>query len=47
MHLLSISRYLERIGDHATNIAEEVVFMVSGDIIRHKPDAGERPQADK
>ena len=42
IHILSISRYLERIGDLATNIAEEVVFMAKGEIIRHKPDAGER-----
>ena len=36
MNLLSVSRYLERIADHATNIAEDVVFMVDGDVIRHR-----------
>lgn len=35
MHILSVSRYLERVADHATNIAEDVVYMIEGDIIRH------------
>lgn len=38
IHLLSISRYLERIADLSTNIAEDVVFMVNGQIIRHRYD---------
>ncbi len=35
IHLLSASRHVERIADHATNIAEDVIYMVEGDIVRH------------
>jgi len=36
LHLLSISRHLERTADLATNIAEEVIYMVEGEIVRHR-----------
>jgi len=35
INLLSTSRYMERIGDLSTNIAEDVIFMVEGKVIRH------------
>ncbi len=35
-HLLSTSRHLERIADLATNIAEDIVYLVDGEIIRHR-----------
>jgi phosphate transport system protein len=35
LELILISRHLERIGDHATNIAEDVIFMVSARDVRH------------
>ncbi len=36
LHLFSASRQIERIADHATNIAEDVVYLVQGEIIRHR-----------
>jgi phosphate transport system protein len=36
MNILSISRHVERIADHATNIAEDVIYLVEGEIVRHK-----------
>jgi phosphate transport system protein len=35
---LSISRYIERMADHATMIAREVIYLVTGEIVRHKGD---------
>jgi len=36
INLLLISRHLERIADHGTNIAEEVIYLVEGEIVRHE-----------
>ena len=35
INLLLISRHLERIADHSTNIAEGIIYLVDGEIIRH------------
>src|SRR6185295_16165292 len=38
IHLLGVSRYLERIADYASNIAEDVIYLVEGQIVRHHTD---------
>ena len=43
VNLLLISRHLERLADHATNIAEEVIYLIEGEIVRHgKADLPQR-----
>jgi phosphate transport system protein len=37
LNLIFVSRALERVGDHATNIAEDAVYAVAAEDIRHQP----------
>ena len=36
INMLMISRHMERLADHATNIAEEIIYLIDGTIVRHK-----------
>lgn len=38
LNYLSASRHLERIADYTTNIAEDVIYMIDGTIVRHNPE---------
>jgi phosphate transport system protein len=45
LHLFSVSRHIERIADHATNIAEDVIYLTDGEIVRHRPNWPARQSA--
>ena len=38
VQLLLIARFLERICDHTTNIAEDVIYMVQAEVVKHHPE---------
>lgn len=38
LHCFSASRHIERMADHATNVAEDVIYLVQGEIVRHQLD---------
>lgn len=44
IHLMIVSRCLERIADHATNIAEDVIFMLDAIVVKHHADAKEKDE---
>lgn len=44
LHVFSASRHVERIADHATNIAEDVVYLVDGEIARHRNENYSHPR---
>ena len=46
LHFFSAARQVERIADHATNIAEDVVYLVDGEITRHSKDSTSRASSD-
>ena len=43
LNCFSATRHVERIADHATNIAEDVIFLVEGEIVRHSHTAHDAP----
>lgn len=51
IQIMSTARYLERIADLATNLAQDVIYLVEGEVVRHKPPAdypaGSLPDADQ
>ena len=45
LHCFSASRHLEQIGDHAVSIAEDIIYMVDGIIIRHRQNNSNLPKS--
>ena len=42
LQIMHIARHLERIADHATNIAEDLVYLIEGRIVRHTPEVSDK-----
>lgn len=47
MLVMHIARHLERVADHATNIAEDLIYLVEGRIVRHTPEVASAPVPDE
>ena len=45
LQIMHIARHLERIADHATNIAEDLIYLIEGRIVRHTPEVSDRSPA--
>ena len=45
LQVLHIARHLERIADHATNIGEDLIYLIAGRIVRHTQEVSDRPAA--
>ncbi len=42
IEIMNVARHLERIADHATNIAEDLIYLIEGRIVRHTPEVSDR-----
>lgn len=42
LQIMHISRHLERIADHATNIAEDLIYLIEGRIVRHTQEVSDK-----
>ncbi len=43
--IMNVARHLERIADHATNIAEDLIYLIAGRIVRHTPEVSDKTEA--